>query len=345
MRMKAAFLTGKEKIELRDIPKPSPDGGEALVRVANVGICGSDVHYFLKGRIGDQVVEYPFIIGHEAAGIVEKAGKGVNGLKEGDRVAIEPGIPCGKCGVCLRGKPNLCRGVKFLGTPPVPGAFREYMVMPEENLMVLPEGVDTEEGALCEPLAVGLYAVMNARPAPGDAVAVFGCGPIGISVLICSVLAGAGKVFAVEKIKERVEFAKTIGADAVINPGEADPVREIMRLSGGGGVDVAYEAAGEIETLIQCVDSAALLGKVVIVGIPEQDCWEVPSHPSRKKELTLYNVRRSAFTPAKTLSLLGNGRISVKGMVTHRFPLEEIEKALKLVAGYSDGVIKAMVEI
>lgn len=343
--MKAAFLTAKQKIEIRDIPVPEPGEGEALVRVRHVGICGSDVHYYRRGRIGDQVVEYPFIIGHEAAGVVEKAGRGVKDLPEGADVAIEPAVSCGRCGACLRGKPNLCRGVKFLGTPPVAGAFREYMVMPRENLLPLSDGVGTEAGALVEPLAIGLYAVELAEPLPGETAAVFGAGPIGISIIIFSLLAGAGKLIAVEKIKERAAFARGTGADFTINPDETPLAEEIMRLTADGGADILYEASGDPEALINCVEGAGLSARVLIAGIPEGDFWRVPAHPCRKKELRLQNVRRAAFTPKKVVSLLGSGRIEPGKMVTHRFPLEKLEEALNLAGDYRDGVVKAMVEV
>ncbi len=343
--MLAAFLTGIEKMEIRDVPVPEPGPGEVLIRVRHVGVCGSDVHYYKRGRIGGQIVEYPFIIGHEAAGTVSKTGKGVAGFSEGDAVAIEPGMPCRACGACLAGKPNLCPDVKFLGTPPVEGAFREFIVMPAGNILPLPAGIDTALGALVEPLGVGLYAVDLARPFPGASVAVFGCGPIGLSIIICSLLAGAGEVVAVEKIPERAALAKKIGAGAVINPDESDPVREILRLTGGAGADFTYEAAGEQETLSWCAESAALLGKVVIAGIPEQDAWVFPSHTSRRKELVLQNVRRSAFTPERVIALLGGGRISAEGIITHRFPLSEVENALRLASEYGDGVVKAMIEL
>ncbi len=343
--MRAAFLTGVGKIEIRDVPAPEPRENEVLVRVKHAGVCGSDVHYYTHGRIGDQVVDYPFIIGHEAAGIVEKTGAGVAGLEVGCAVAVEPAVSCRGCRACLGGRPNLCRGVKFLGTPPVAGAFREYMVMPRENVLPLPESVGTEEGALVEPLAIGLYAVGLARPFPGDTVGVFGCGPIGASVIICSILAGAGRVIAVEKIGARLDFARSIGADHLINPDEISPAKEIMRLTDGEGADIIYEAAGDPGALINCVESASLSGRVVVAGIPEEDFWMVPSHSSRKKELILQNVRRSAFTPKKIISLMGRGKISAKSMVTHRFELEELGEALALAGDYRDGVVKAMIRI
>lgn len=343
--MKAAFLAAREKIDIRDVPVPSPGEGEVLVRVKHVGVCGSDVHYFLRGRIGDQVVKYPFILGHEAAGVVEQIGKGVDGLKEGDGVAIEPAVPCGDCRICSRGKPNLCRQVKFLGTPPVHGAYREYMVMPGDNLFPLPDGAGTDKGALVEPLAVGLYAVELAGPLPGETVAVFGCGPIGLSVIIFASLAGAGTIIASERIEARIAFAQRMGADLVINADGSDAVEEIMNATGKEGVDTAFEAAGEPETLIQCVNSSTLCGRVLMVGIPDVDFWQIPSTVARKRELVLQNVRRSAFTAEKVLSLLEKGRIDVEGMITHRFPLDRIEEAFDLVSGYRDGVVKAMIEL
>ncbi|MFH0797075.1 MAG: alcohol dehydrogenase catalytic domain-containing protein [Candidatus Omnitrophota bacterium] len=343
--MKAAYLVGKEKIEIKETPVPVPGPAEVLVRVKKVGICGSDVHYFREGRIGEQVVTFPFIVGHEAAGIVAETGPEVKGLLTGQKVAIDPGVSCGKCEVCLTGKPNLCLKVRFLGTPPVEGAFREYLVIPAANLIPLPDNVTLEEGALSEPLAVGLYATRLVSIALDDKVAIFGCGPIGLSLLLCARLAGASTLFASDLIPERRTYAKRIGADYVFDPKECDPVKEILGLTKGKGVQVTFESAGQLETLIQAVGTAALGGKVGIVGIPIEDYWQIPSYSTRRKELAFFNVRRSAFAAEKVINLMASGKIDAKGMVSYRFPLERVTEGLQLAAEYRDGVIKAMIDI
>ena len=343
--MKAAFLIGKEQIEIQDAPQPVPGNDELLVRVKQVGICGSDVHYFKEGKIGEQVVSGPFVIGHEVAGEVVATGSDVTDFSAGQRVAIEPGISCEKCEVCLTGKPNLCTRVRFLGTPPTSGAFREFLAMPSANFILLPDNVSLEEGVLSEPLGIGLYGVNLIRVSPGDSVAIFGCGPIGLAIIFFAKLAGAASIFATDLIPERRAYAKQIGADYVFDPKKEDPVKEIMNLTKGRGVNAAFEAAGQKETLIQAIDSAALAGKVGMVGIPAEDCWQFPSFGARRKELALLNVRRSAFTAEKVIRLMSAGKINARNMVTHHFPLERVAEGLQLVADYRDGVIKAIVNI
>ncbi|MFA5393908.1 MAG: alcohol dehydrogenase catalytic domain-containing protein [Candidatus Ratteibacteria bacterium] len=343
--MKAAFLVGKEKIEIREVPRPVPGTDEVLVRVKRVGICGSDVHYFRDGKIGEQIITGSFVVGHEASGEVAETGSNVKGFKAGQKVAIEPGISCGKCEICLTGKPNLCTNVRFLGTPPIPGAFREYLTMPAANLMLLPENVSFEEGVLAEPMAIGLYAVNLVRVSPGDSVAVFGCGPIGLSVIFFARLAGAASIFASDLIPERRSYAKEIGADCVFDPKKENPVKEILSLTEGRGVRSAFEAAGQKETLVQAIDSASLAGRVGMVGIPADDYWQFPSFGARRKELALLNVRRSAFAAEKVIRLIAARKINPEKMVTHHFPLEKLAEAMRLVAGYREGVIKAIIDI
>ncbi|MFH2068651.1 MAG: alcohol dehydrogenase catalytic domain-containing protein [Candidatus Omnitrophota bacterium] len=343
--MKAAFLIGKKQIKIQDAPQPIVRNGELLVRVKKVGICGSDVHYFKEGRIGEQIVSGPFVLGHEAAGEVIETGPNVAGFTVGQNVAIEPGISCGKCEVCLTGKPNLCTKVQFLGTPPTSGAFREFLVLPAANFIPLPDNVSLEEGVLSEPLAIGLYAVNLIRVSPGDSVAVFGCGPIGLAIIFFAKLAGAASIFATDLIPERRAYAKQIGADYLFDPEKTKPVKEILALTKGGGVHSAFEAAGQKETLVQAIDSASLAGKVGMVGIPAEDCWQFPSFGARRKELALLNVRRSAFAAEKVIRLMAAGKINARDMVTHNFPLERVAEGMQLVADYREGVIKAIVNI
>jgi len=344
--MKAVYLVDKKKIEIFDIPVPEiKKEDEVLVKIKCVGVCGSDIRYYLEGKIGDQIVGKKVIIGHECAGEVVEIGKGVKNLKVGDKVAVEPGISCGKCELCLKGKPNLCPNVKFLGTPPVDGALREYIVMPERNFIKIPEGLGFDEGVLSEPLAIGLYGVKLSEIEVREDVAVLGTGPIGLSVVFSLKEAGAKNIFATDLIKERMKFAKELGADVAYNPEETDIAKEIKKITEGRGVDIVYEAAGKQETIKQAEEIVKIGGKIVIYGIPSDDKINFTAHIIRKKEVKIINVRRSCWTTILSLQMVQKSNLPFGKMVTHRFPLEKVNEAFELVSEYKDGVIKAMIDL
>ncbi|MCX7916925.1 MAG: NAD(P)-dependent alcohol dehydrogenase [bacterium] len=342
--MRVAYLIDKKRIifEERQIPEIKK-GDDVLVRIRCVGICGSDVHYFLEGRIGDQIVKDRIILGHEASGEVVEIGENVKNLKKGDKVAIEPGISCGKCESCIKGKPNTCPNVKFLGTPPIDGAFREYIVMPESNLIKIPEGLGFEEGVLAEPLAIGIYSVKLSQIEIGDDVAILGVGPIGLSILFSVKESGAYRIFVSDLIKERLEFAKKIGADFTVDAGKENIVDIVKKMTDGRGVDISFESAGKRETFRQVIHTSRIGGKCLLVGIPAEDTVEFEAHIMRRKELKLINVRRSAFCTEIALNMIKNSKVPFKEIITHRYPFEELEEALNLVAEYRDGVIKCLV--
>lgn len=345
--MRAAFLIGKRKVVIENIPVPEiKNETDVLVQVKRVGICGSDIHYYLEGKIGDQIVKDRIILGHEVAGDVVKIGKGVKNLKEGQKVAIEPGISCGVCPQCRTGKPNLCPNVKFFGTPPVDGALREYVVMPEGNLIPLPVGVDYNDGVLSEPLAIGLYGVRLSNFSVGDSVAIVGAGPIGLSILFSVVSGGAKKIWISDLYKPRLEMAKRLGADRVLLVSKEDIVEVVKKETSGMGVDIGYEAAGKRETFFQSTEVARIGGRAVIYGIPDDDKIEFNAHSIRRKELNIINVRRSAHTTELAIELMNKRRdIPFSSLVTHTFPIEKIEEALDTAAEYRDGVIKAVIEL
>jgi len=342
--MKVAYLIGKKKIIIEEEKEPEiKNDNDVLVRIRCVGICGSDVHYFLEGKIGDQVVEDKIIVGHEASGEVVEVGKNVIRLKKGDKVAIEPGISCGKCEFCIKGRPNICPYVKFLGTPPINGAFREYIVMPESNLIKIPNGLGFEEGVLSEPLAIGIYAVKLSGLKIGDDVAILGAGPIGLSILFSARENGANKIFISDLIDERLEFAKEIGADFIVNANREDITEIVKKITNNRGVDISFEAAGKKETFRQVIHTSRIGGKSVLVGIPSEDMVEFEAHIMRKKELELINVRRSAFCTEIALNLLKKTKLPFKKIITHRYQFEKIEEAFNLVSEYRDGVIKCVI--
>ena len=340
--MKAAILHGIRDIRIEDVEKPAVGPGEALVRVRAVGVCGSDVHYYLNGRIGTQVVRAPHILGHEAAGEVVEVGEGVKNLSPGTRVAIEPGIPCGRCEHCKRGRNNICPDVKFLGTPPVGGAYREYISFPADFLYPLPDSISFAEGALIEPLAVGMYAVELAELRTGDDIAVLGCGPVGIATLKVAQAQGAGRVFVTDIVDERLAFARKQGGVVALHAEREEPIEKISR---AGGVDIVFEAAGEMDTIRQSVEVVRIGGRVIWIGIPSEDSISIDPHIARHKELVIKAVRRSRHNYERCIRQVELKNIVVKDMITHEFNLEDVAQAFELVEKYADGVIKAIINI
>ena len=344
--MKAARLYGPRKIRIDEVPKPTPGPGEALVRVLACGICGSDLHYFEEGRIGETAVSEPLVPGHEAAGVVEEVGEGVEGLRPGDRVAIDPAVPCGRCEWCRRGNPNLCPEVRFFGTPPTDGALREYLAHPADALFKLPEGLTYEDGAMLEPLGVALHAVDLAHLRPGQTVAVFGAGTIGLLVVQLVRLCGASWTVATDLLASRLEMARMFGADEVVKADEEDPVGRIKGTTGGRGVDVAFEAAWVHGTTEQAVEALTPGGTLVLIGIPSgEDVVSFRASSSRRKGLTIKMVRRMKHAYPRAISMTKKGLLDIRSPVTHRFPLEEVKRAFEVASGYRDGVVKVMVEL
>jgi len=345
LTMRASRLHGIRDLRLEELPRPAPGPGEVLLKVAAVGVCGSDVHYYLEGRIGNQVVKAPIILGHEFSAWVAGLGEGVEGLTTGQLVAVEPAIPCGRCESCQHGHPNLCPGVRFCGTPPVNGVFAEYTVMPAKNCFPLPEEFSAVEGALLEPLGIAVHSVDLAHLKPGQTVAVLGAGPIGLLTAAVAKAAAAGAVYMTEPLAYRRQFALGYVADAALNPDESDVVAEIMGLTGGRGVDVAFEAAGAPETPDQAAAMTRPGGKVIVAGIPSDDTMTMTAGTVRRKGLTIKLVRRMKHTYPRAIRLVQTGAVDVKPLATHLLPLERIVDAFEMVAAYADGVLRAVIQL
>lgn len=345
--MKAAVLTGIRQIKIIEVPEaPPPAPSEVLLKVETVGICGSDVHYYAEGRIGTQSVTYPYRIGHEFSGTVLETGNAVSHLKPGERVAVDPAVSCGTCDQCLAGRQNTCRDILFLGCPEeLAGCLCERILMPARCCFPIAPGMSLAEGALVEPLSVGMYAVEHLSGiSPGQSTAILGCGPIGLSVLLPLVhKSGAGKVYATDRINSRHQLAGKHGACWTGNPDSADIVRSILRLE-PDGLDMVFDCCGKQEALDQAVEILKPGGKLMIIGIPEVPRISFAMDRIRKKELCIQNVRRQNefVKPAIDFITAGN---DVRFMITHTFTLEEAGKAFDLVAGYHDGVVKAMIRI
>lgn len=343
--MRGARLHGIRDLRLEELPRPTPGPGEVLLKVAVVGVCGSDVHYYLEGRIGDHVVEAPLILGHESSAWVAGLNEGVEGLATGQLVAVEPAVSCGRCESCRHGHPNLCPEVRFFGTPPVNGVFAEYTVMPAENCFPLPEGFSAVEGAMLEPLGTAIHSVDLAHLKPGQTIAVLGAGPIGLLTAAVAKAAGASAVYMTEPLTYRRQFALAYVADAALNPDDSDVVAEIVRLTDSRGVDVAFEAAGAAETPGQAAAMTRPGGKVIVAGIPADDTMRLTASTVRRKGLTVKLVRRMKHTYPRAIRLVQTGAVDVEPLATHLLPLERIAEAFEMVAAYDDGVLRAVIQV
>jgi L-iditol 2-dehydrogenase len=344
--MRVSKLYGIRDVRVEDAPVPEPGPDEVLLRIASVGTCGSDVHYYVEGAIGDQIVSDPITMGHEFSAWIADKGQDVeDDLEVGQLVAVEPAIPCGECEYCLHGHPNICPNVEFCGTPPIDGVFAEYAVMPAENCFPLPAGFTPDEGALLEPLGIAIHTVDLAHLQVGQTIAILGAGPVGLLTAAVAQAGGAGEIYITEPQARRREFALDYVADAVFNPDEEDVVAAIMEATDGRGVDIAFEAAGAQETPDQAARVTRPGGKVVVVGIPSEDRMVMTASVVRRKGLTIKMVRRMKHTYPRAIRMVDRGLVDVEALATHAFSLEEIQKAFELVAGYEDGVLRAMIRV
>lgn len=343
--MKAMVLTGIRQMEMVDVPDPSPvKDTDVLLRMAAVGVCGSDVHYYTTGRIGSQVVQYPFTVGHECAGVVESVGKSVKRLKPGDRVAVEPARPCFACDQCLAGRINTCRNLKFLGTPGQgDGCLSEFLVMPETNCLPVADSTSTACAALIEPLSIGIYSVGQSIPMSGARIGILGCGPIGLSVLLPAKVQQAEKIYITDKLDYRVDAAKAAGATWGSNPDKEDIVAAIAELE-PLGLDAVFECCGRQDALDQAIELLKPGGTLVLVGIPEVDRISFVIDKMRRKEIRLQNIRRQAHCAEAAITMIESGEVDVNFMATHHFAFAESKAAFDLVDNYADGVIKAIID-
>jgi L-iditol 2-dehydrogenase len=349
--MRASRLHGIRDLRLDKLPRPAPGPGQVLLQVTSVGVCGSDVHYYLHGRIGSQVVTDPIIMGHEFSARVAALGPpshqgSISNVQVGQLVAVEPAVSCQECEPCLQGHPNLCPRVRFCGTPPIDGVFAEYTVMPAENCFPLPPEIDPIQGALLEPLGIAIHAVDLAHLRPGNTVAVLGAGPIGLLIAAVARASGASQIYMTEPLAYRRRFSLDYVADAVLNPDDTDVAAGIRVLTQGRGVDVAFEAAGARETPQQAAAVTRIGGKMIVAGIPAgEDVMILNASTVRHKGLTIKIVRRMKHTYPRAIRLVQSGMVDIKPLATHLLPLERIDEAFKMVAGYQDGVLRAIIQI
>lgn len=344
--MKAFVLTGIRAMEMREVPTPTiQNDTDVLLRLVAVGVCGSDVHYYATGRIGSQVVEYPFTVGHECAATVERVGAGVRRVKAGDRVAVEPAMPCGRCDQCQVGRPHTCRALRFLGCPgQAEGCLSEFIVVPETCCLPIPDTMSLDQAVLSEPLSIGVYAVKLSVPMAGARIGILGAGPIGLSVLLPARAQGAAAVYVTDLLDYRLAAARRAGAAWAGNPGKEDVVQTI---AGHEPLllDAVFECCGEQAAIDQAVDLLKPGGKLMLIGIPTVDRISLLIDRARRKELCIQNVRRQNHCVQATLDMLATGTIRTDGMITHRVPFARVPEAFDQVEHYRDGVIKALVEM
>jgi L-iditol 2-dehydrogenase len=349
-QMSAARLYGARDLRTEQIPAPGAPGPEqALLRVTSVGICGSDLHTYVDGRIGDTSVQEPLILGHEFAAVVEAVGEGAldghfQPLVPGTRVAVDPAQPCGRCEMCEQGHPNLCHRLHFCGLYPDPGSLCEYMIMPAHTCFPVPDSVDNDAAALLEPLGVAIHAIDLAKIKVADSVAILGAGPIGLFVLQLAKLSGAEPVYISDKFDWRLEVAAQYGAIPV-NCDKVDPVAFVREATGGRGVDVAIEAAWADHSVQQAAEMTRLGGRMVLVGIPGPDKMEMKASTARRKGLTIRMSRRMKHVYPRAIKLAASGKVDLNGIVSHRVPLAQAPEAYAMNAAYEDRVVKVMVEV
>lgn len=348
--MLAVRLHGPADLRAERVPAPGePGAGQTLVRVKAVGVCGSDLHTYQDGRIGDTVPDGPVILGHEFAGVVEAVGPDArDGLHQplaaGTRVAVDPAQPCGYCDLCEQGHPNLCRNLHFVGLFPDNGALCERIRVPARTCFAIPDGLTFADGALLEMLGVGIHAADLAKIRVGDSLAILGAGPIGLSILQMARLSGADPIYVSDKFPWRLDLARRCGATAIDCEG-ADPVAAVMEATAGKGVDIAIEAAWADHSVQEAVDMLRPGGRLVQVGIPGNDRLEMKHSVARRKGLTIRLCRRMKHTYPRAIRLAAKGCVDLRTMVTHRFPLEKTAEAFVLNSAYRDNVVKIVIDV
>lgn len=342
-KMKVALMTGINKIEFteRDIPKVKDN--EVLVKIKHVGLCGSDIHFFEQGRIGDIVVNEPLVLGHESAGEVVEVGNNVKNIKVGDNVALEPGLTCGKCEFCKTGRYNLCPDVQFMAVPGTDGAFAEYVAYPEDMAFILPENVDTIEGALMEPLAVGFHAAFQSGIKAGQSAVILGSGCIGLVTLTVLKMMGISEVYVVDVIEKRLEKAKELGATQVFKADEIDIEQKIKELT-GNGVDAVFETAGSKVTTLQTAHLVKNGGVVTIVGMGAEAVIPYDISALVWKEATIKTVFRYRNLYPTSIKAVAAGQIPLKSIASDYFKFDDLQEAFEHNIKNKSEVIKAVIE-
>jgi L-iditol 2-dehydrogenase len=342
--MKAAVLHGVRDLRVEDVPVPAVGPDDALVRVRACGICASDVHYYVHGRIGKYIVETPMIVGHELAGDVVAVGSRVEKLAVGSRVAVEPGVTCGRCAMCKSGRYNLCPEVVFYATPPVDGGMSEYAVIRADFAHRLPDSASYEQGALCEPISVGIHCCDLTSVRPADTVVIMGAGPIGLTAAVAARQRGAGQVIVSDIFPKRLEIARKLGAIPVDVRSESIG-RVIEERTDGRGADKLFDTSGVRSVIEGAPDLMRKGGAIAVVGLPADDSVTYHMLEVVDKELSIHGVFRYANTYASAVALVASRQYPVEAIITSRVPLDDAITGFEQALTEKDNTIKVMIEI
>jgi L-iditol 2-dehydrogenase len=318
---------------------PGPD--EVLIKLRSIGICGSDMHWYLDGSIYGFPASYPLVLGHEPAGEVTAVGSGVSRLRPGDRVSIEPTISCRHCEYCARGQHNNCLQSQFMGSPQLPGLLREYATVPAHNAELVPGNFNYTQASLIEPVAVIMHMLELVQIHAGDSVAILGAGPIGLLAAAVARHCGASQVLMADKLPHRIKMAQDLGATAAV------PIGQFRELVGdktrGRGVDLAIDATGAAETINAALAVTRMAGTLVLIGIPNQVPVGLDLFSAMAKEIRIQPLKRSNHCSKPAIALLASGAIP-QAIVTHRVGVEQAPAAFQTLAEYRDGIGKLAIE-
>lgn len=345
IEMRVLRLHGPRDMRFHDEPIPQPAPGEVRIKVKSVGICASDCHYYRDARIGSTVLFAPLVLGHEASGVIDALGDGVAGLRVGDKVAIEPAKPCMQCEHCKAGHYNVCPDIPFFGTPPTDGCLREFITWPASLALKAPDSMSYDDAAMIEPLAIGVHAVNMAQAKAGDTVAILGAGAIGLSVLQALRAKGIERIVVSEIIPERINLARELGAMAVVDRSAGDVEDDISSIFGGGAPNIVFECAGTTDAVGEASRIVGILGRVVVVGIPDGNEYPFDASAARRKEISAIFLRRSNNTAEETIDMVAEGIVNAAKLATHSFVFDHTIDAIELAMSKSDGVVRAMVHI
>lgn len=343
--MKSAVLIAPQRFEIRQQAEPVAQLDQARVRVRAVGVCGSDLHMFSEGSIGGITIADaggPFVPGHECMGVVEDVGPQADRSLIGQRVFVEPAVPCGRCRWCLEGKPNVCPHHTFMGLPPQDGCLSQSMLHPAALCEVIPDDVSDDEAVLLEPLSIAVHSIDRVGPLPGRSAVVLGSGPIGLVHVLLLARSGVSPLIVTDVLDYRLDLARRLGATHTFNPRHVDVPQAVRELT-GQGADYVFECAGQAETFAQMVEIAGPAARIGVVGIPAEDRLAYRHSVARRKGLDILMIRRANLTFGRALARLRNEHLPLKALATHHWPLEQCQQAFETAAGYRDGVVKAIV--
>jgi len=344
--MKVAIMNTVGRLDFEQKPIPQVKDDDVLIRLDYVGICGSDMHLFENGFIGEKHVTAPIVLGHEPGGVVEAVGKNVTELKPGDRVAVEPGIPCYRCNYCKSGKYNLCPKVYFYASLPVlEGCFAEYIAHPADLCFKLPDNVSTMEGAMMEPLAVGMHAALQSGAEVGASAVILGAGAIGLLTMLSLKSMGVHDITVVDLVQNRLDKAKQLGCAHTVNASEANAIDTVMALTRGEGADYVFETAGSEATILQSAKLTKRGGTIVLVGYTSSGKAQMHVNHIVDNEMTIKTVFRYRNIYPKAIEAVSKGIIPLKDIVSDIFEFDRIQEGMERAIQHKDKVTKCVIRI